>query len=138
MRKIVNTEIRDYKLSDHNFVIASFLKGVYYGNKFYGMIEKNTFMANYKYIAEALITQNVVKMACLKDDPDTILGYSILSKDFTTVHWVFLKKDWRSKFGIFKQLVPMNPVSYSHFTTQGLDIAKHKFPNTTFNPFKLI
>lgn len=102
------------------------------------MVEKNTFMANYKYIAEALISQNQVKIACLSDDPDTILGYSILSKDFTTVHWVYLKKDWRSKFGIFKQLVPARPLTYSHFTTQGLEIANKCFPDTAFNPFRLV
>lgn len=130
--------IRPYKQQDHNFIMASFLRGTYYGNEFYSMVNKDVFMANYKYVAEALIAKNSVAVACLEDDPDTILGYSIYTKDGTALHWVYLKKDWRGKFGIFKLLVPDNVSSYSHFTAQGLEIVNRKFPKLTFNPFKLI
>jgi len=134
----MNTKIRGYKQEDHNLIASTFLKGVYYGNEFYGMIDKNVFMANYKYIFEALIAQNLIKIACLPDDEDTVLGYSILTKDLTVAHWVFIKKDWRAKFCIFKLLVPPSITTYSHFSTQGLQIAKKCFPNSTFNPFRLV
>lgn len=133
----MSTKIRAYKPEDHNLVISTFLKGIYYGNEFYGMIDKNVFMANYKYIAEAMITQNTVRVACLHDDEDTIVGYSLISKDGTTIHWAYVKKDWRAKFGTFKSLLPNTITTYSHFSTQGLQIIKKCFPNLTFNPFKI-
>jgi len=133
----VNTRIRGYKPEDHNLIASTFLKGAYYGNNYFSMINKNVFMANYKHVLEALLTQSAIRVACLPDDEDTVLGYSLLTKDLTAVHWVFIKKDWRHRFGVFQMLLPSMLTSYSHFSTQGLEIAKKKFPNLTFNPFKL-
>lgn len=142
-------EIRDYTPNDKAFVLATFLRGLYYGNEFFQLIPKDVFMDNYKRIAEALIDGNraIVKVACLKDDSDTILGYSILSSDFSTIHWVYVKSSetkikgtaekltWRHK-GIGKALVPRFPLAYSHFSDLGLKLAK-KFDNCIFNPFAL-
>jgi len=74
-----------------------------------------------------------IQIACLPEDPDVILGYSILSKDHTRIVWVFVKSAWRNK-GIGTHLLPDNPVSYMHFTDPGLKLIK-RFPNCIFNPF---
>ncbi len=129
-------DIRDAIPEDDNFVLASFLRGVYYGNEFYSMIPKAIFMEKYKVVAETLLrdlTKTVVKVASLKDDPSTIIGYSILSSDYQTIHFVYVKKDFR-KMGVGRSLVPRHPVAYSHFTTLGKELAK-KFNNVIFNPF---
>lgn len=135
--KMMNTQIRAYKDSDHNFIMASFLRGVYYGNQFYSMVNKDIFMRNYKHIGEAIISQNLVLIACLPDDEDTILGYSIMTPDTTAIHWVYIKKDWRAKFGILQLLLPDTALTFSHFTTKGLELAKKLYPKITFDPFKL-
>ncbi len=130
-------DIRDYKSSDKSFVLATFLRGLYYGDFFFDLIPKDIFMANYKKIAEAMLTtpRVVIKVACLKEDPDVILGYSILSSDFQTVHWCFVKTPWRMK-GIAKSLLPSNPSYISHLSALGKSLMS-KFPNAVYNPFSL-
>lgn len=130
-------EVRDYKIEDKSFILATFLRGLYYGNEFFNIIPKDIFMDNYKRVAEALIDnpRNVVKIACLKEDPDVILGYSILSGDYQTIHWIFVKKLWRNK-GISKILLPQFPIAITHFTTLGLGLLP-KFKECVFDPFRL-
>ncbi len=128
--------VRDAKPEDQNFILASFLNGIYYGNTLFNMIPKAIFMENYKEIANELYRnqlKTVVKVACLKDDEDVILGYSILSADYLTIHWVYVKEKFRHQ-GIGKSLVPLYPISVSHLTKLGIELLK-KLPNTFYNPF---
>ena len=124
-------EIRNFKPGDLSFVVATFLRGLYYGNQYFHLMEKDLFMNKYKPVAEALVTNRSINVACLNDDQDVILGYSMVSKDNSTVDWVYVKKAWREQ-GIARKLVP-NVSAYSHFTDIGLKIAKNK--NLNFNPF---
>lgn len=128
--------LREYKAEDKAFIMATMLRGLYYGNEFFHMMpDKDSFMDNYKLVCEALIQKHVVVVACLKDDLDTILGYSLTSADGKVIHFCFVKKAWR-KQGIGRELLPQSPKLYSHFTTLGLQLAK-KYPDFTFNPFAL-
>lgn len=134
--------IRDYKPSDKNFIMATFLRGLYYGDSWFSLMPKSAFMDNYKHVAEAMLKKHTVKVACLKDDPDVILGYSILSHDFKGVHWVYVKESkrangdtWRRK-GIAKSLLPERPEYFTHLTELGKSLMP-KFKDTVFNPFKL-
>ncbi len=90
-------------------------------------------MDNYKLVGESLIKKATIKVACLVEDNDVILGYSILSNDFQVIHWVFVKAAWR-KQGIAKTLVPKYPTAFTNFTTLGLTLTK-KFDKIVFNPF---
>ncbi len=127
--------IRDYKEADKSFIMATFLRGLYYGDFFFNLIPKDIFMDNYKKIAEAMLgTAKVhIKVACLKEDPDVILGYSILSADHKTIHWCFVKGVFRRK-GIAKSLTPSNAIYLSHLSALGKTLM-HKFPNAVYNPF---
>lgn len=126
--------VREYKPEDKNFVMASFLRGVYYGNPFYNMTPKDDFMNNYKHVGEALIANASIKVACLPDDIDIILGYCITSKDAHTLHWCFVKSAWR-KSGIAKALLSTDIHTFTHFSELGLSL-KHKLNKAIFNPFK--
>lgn len=128
-------EIRDFKPEDKSFIMATFLKGLYYGDSWFSLIPKRIFMDNYKHAAEALVNKSTVKVACLKIDPDVIIGYSILSNDFTTIHWCFVKKAWR-KQGVGRSLVPQFPTEVTHLTEVGKRILP-QFKNCVFNPFKV-
>lgn len=130
-------DIRDAKVEDNNFILATFLRGLYYGDSWFSMIPKPIFMANYKKVANVLLTspKTVIKVACLKEDPDVILGYSILSSDYQAIVWVFVKSAWRRQ-GIAKTLVPRHPTEVTHLTRLGAELM-NKFENVTFNPFKL-
>lgn len=129
--------IRSYVPEDKNFVISTFLRGLYYGNTFYNMIEKDAFMAEYKKVVEALLVSPnvVISVACLPDEPSVILGYVIMARNSGTIHWSFVKSVWRNK-GIFKALLPPKMDTFTHFTDLGLKLQKQKAPNMVFNPFK--
>ena len=128
-------EIRDYKPEDKSFIMATFLRGLYYGDSWFSLIPKDIFMANYKLIAEALVNKCNIKVACLCEDKDIILGYSILSDDFQTIHFCFVKSAFR-KQGIAKALLPQHPSTITHLTALGRSLLP-KFKNAVFNPFKL-
>lgn len=132
--------IRDYKPEDKNFIMASFLKGLYYGfddetGSWFRQIDKDIFMQNYSKIAEALLQKSEVKVACLPEDQDVILGYSMLSKDFNTIHWCFVKSAWRNK-GIGTSLVPTHPVYVSHLSATGKKLL-NRINNPKFNPWSI-
>lgn len=129
--------IRDIKEEDKSFILATFLRGLYYGNSWFSLIPKDIFMNNYKVIAQALLDSpnTTTKIACLKEDENVILGYSILSSDFQTVHWVYCKAAWRKK-GIGKSLTPQYATFASHLTELGQELMK-KYKDMNFNPFSI-
>lgn len=127
--------IRDIKPEDVNFVLATFLRGLYYGDSWFSKIPKQVFMDNYKNVAESLVQKATVKVACLKDDPDVIIGYSILSNDYQTIHYVYVKAAWR-KQGIARSILPQYPTTVTHLTELGHQLIT-KFNGVIFNPFKL-
>jgi hypothetical protein len=127
--------IREAKDSDKNLVLATFLKGLYYGESFFSRVPKDIFMAAYKRVAQALVNDPNTKIlvACLPEDEDTVMGYSMMSRDEKTVYFCFTKAAWRKR-GIAKSLTPKNPQYVAHLTKLG-DSLMHKLPNTKFNPF---
>src|SRR5690554_1459582 len=103
-------KVRDSKPSDLNFVLATFLRGVYHGDTYLSEVPRSIFMDNYKVVANKLVNNpnTIIKIACLPEDEDVILGYSILSADYSTIHWCYVKAAWRNK-GIAKSIVPSFP-----------------------------
>jgi len=130
-------EVRDGTDKDANFILATFLRGIYYGDSWFSLIPKPVFMDNYKRIAQAILKnpRTIVKIACLKEDPDVILGYSIMSSDFAIVHYLYVKSAWRKK-GIGKSLIPKYPIAFTHLTALGKSLAT-KYPTAIFNPFAI-
>lgn len=126
-------DVRDYKESDKSFILATFLRGVYHGDSWFSYIPRSIFMDNYKHIADQLLAKSLVKVACLREDPDVILGYSILSNNYHTIHWVHVKKAWR-KQGIARSLLPQFPSAVTHLSAVGKSLVS-KFPGVVFNPF---
>lgn len=128
-------DIRDMVPEDKNFIMATFLRGLYYGDSYYSLVPKHIFMSNYKVAAESVIDNNqaVIKIACLKEDPNVIIGYSIVSKDHQAVIWIFTKTAWRRR-GIAKSLLPQYLTACTHLTALGRTLM-HKLPSMVFNPF---
>lgn len=129
-------DIRDATPEDRNFVLATFLRGLYYGDSWFNLIPKPIFMANYKKVAETFVSspKYIVKIACLKEDPGVILGYSILSADYQIVTWVFVKSAWRKR-GVGRSLVPKHPSAVTHLTKLGQDLLSKFESKPIFNPF---
>lgn len=129
-------KIRSPVANDFNFIMATFLRGLYYGDSWFSFIPKDIFMDNYKKIASAIVTgtNTRIKIACLNDDENTIIGYSVGSADGKTIHWVYVKSVWR-KQGIGSSLVPKDIDTITHLSALGKSLM-HKY-KCQFNPFKL-
>lgn len=127
--------IRTANEKDINFIFATFLRGLYYGDSWFSEIPKTIFMENYHNALKRILVNpnNYVKIACLVEDPEIILAYAILSSDNKTLHWAFCKKAWRA-IGLIKQLVPNTVTQVTHLTKVGLSIIK-KRDHVIFNPF---
>lgn len=130
-------DVRGGVEEDFNFIMATFLRGLYYGKSAFSPMLKDTFMKNYnKILVSLLASPNVkVKVVCLKDDSNTVLAYSILNQDETTLHWVFTRQSWRN-IGLAKALVPPSVTTCTHLTQLGTNILKVK-KSIVFDPFKL-
>jgi len=133
-------DIRDYVETDKAFIMSTFLRGLYYGDSWFSLIDKDAFFSVYKTVAEALLyhPNTEVRIACLKEDPDVILGYRLCSGSI--VHWVYVKSSktregltWRNN-GIGRRLLPDSVSAVTHLTTLGKSLI-HKFPGCVFNPF---
>ena len=127
--------IRSYLPEDRNFILATWLRGLYYGNTWFSEIRKDVFMKRYHDVVEYILNHPCasIRVACLEDDPGVILGYSVarVLDDTTVLDWVFVKQAWR-KTGIGTRLIPPNVSACSHLTKVGRAIK----PSTwEFNPF---
>ena len=119
--------------ADKNFVYATWLRGLYYGDSWFSQIPKQIFMTQYQLVIDRILSRATVSVACLKDDPEIILGYSVHHpiENGNAVDWVFVKSSWRH-IGVAKSLIPSNVVAVTHLTKVGRSI---KPANCDFNPF---
>lgn len=126
---------RHFQPTDTGFIYSTWLKGLYYGNDWFREIDQERFFDTYHRVIEALLfkPEVTIKIACLKEDLDTIVGYTITekSKEGTTLHWAFVKPVWR-KLGIAKGLLPSDITKVTHLTEIGRNI---KPKGWKFDPF---
>lgn len=138
MQKADLVAIRDFTPEDLNFVMSTWLRGLYHGDSWFSEIPKKVFMECYHRVLESLLSRPEMKIrvACLKDDPEVILGYSATryTHDVVILDYVFVKFAWRG-IGIAKSLVDNNLYAVTHLTKAGAAIRKHKLPGVPFNPF---
>lgn len=127
--------IRPGEFSDVPFIFSTWLKGLRYGSAWHKDIEQEAYFEGQHKVIEKILQDpdTEVNIACLKDTPEVIVGYSI-STDATTLHYVHVKVDWRG-IGLAKDLTPPTVTQVSHVTKAGLAICKKKSLN--FNPFSL-
>lgn len=135
MNKLDLIAIRDGEPGDKNFILATWLRGLRYGNDWFGAIEPSVYFSVYQKIIEVVLANPLVtiRVACLKEDKDVILGYAVYSGN--RLDWIFCKKIWRG-IGLTKILVPSQITVVSHLTALGKSILK-KHPGVYFNPFSI-
>jgi len=126
--------IRSYRPNDEAFIYATWLRDLYSSDSWYSHIKKTVFMTHYHRVIELILKNNAnfVKIACLKDDPDTILGYGVFNLEETIIHYIFIKKAWR-KIGIGKMLITPRLKVTTHLTKTGQYFMKKL--KIDFNPF---
>lgn len=119
--------------NDHAFIYSSWLRSLYYGDSWVACIPKSIFMTNYHNIIEKLLSVSTIKIACLKEDPNTILAYAVLSNDESCIHYAYCKKPWR-KIGLIKGLITDKTTVATELTDIGRSYIKNH-SNMIFNPF---
>lgn len=91
-----NIVIRDFNDdTDAGFVYSSWPKGAYYGA--YIPITENRdkwFKNFYDYISQ-MIKHGSIKMACIADDPNTIIGFIVIYNK--VLQWVYVKEMFRKQ-----------------------------------------
>jgi hypothetical protein len=136
MNKLELITTRDFLPDDINLIYATWLRGLYYGESIFSLMQKSTFMECYhRYLTSLLNSPNVkIKVACLREEPSVVLAYLVMNKEETAVHWMFTKKDWR-KIGLMKDLLPKTVSNITHLTKVGQTLMQ-KY-NWKYNPFIL-
>ena len=122
--------VRDPLPGDINFILSTMLKGLYYGSEFWQLVDQEAFFKNYEPFIKSLMLRSDIKVACLADDEDVILGYSMYKNE--AIHFIFVKKSYR-KLGLARSLYPPGITITTHLTSQG-DHIRRKL-NLKFNPF---
>lgn len=138
---------RSAQKTDEAFIYRSILMGTFHGNRpakgrsidpkapvdFFSSIDQDTFMKFYHLHLEHIFSRpNVtIGIACLVEDPDVILGFSVFEPEI--LHFVFVKPDWR-KIGLATDLVPKSIKSVTGFTRVGEIIRRRK--GLMFNPWE--
>jgi hypothetical protein len=129
--------IREYLPADEHFILSTWLKGLYFGGTLYSYIDKKTFMVYYTKVLKSIISNKdryKIQVMCDRLDPNIIIGFSVLSKDETVLHWVQVKVDFR-RHGVAADLVPATVKTVTHLTKLGILLMKNK--GLAYNPFIL-
>lgn len=125
---------REKKETDHPLIYSTWLKGFYYDSRLllslkkFGILNQNDFFKAYAPILQMLIIRSSFKVACLKDDEDTILGYSVYEaagKELL-LHWVYVKGPWR-RIGLMKDLLPAFTI-VTHLNDLGMQLKPKEIP----------
>lgn len=136
MNKRDLVQIREALPGDVNFIFATWLRGLYFGNDWFREIPQDHFFSVYHKVLEGILTRpgTSVQVACLKEDPDVVLAYCVLEskKDGRKLHWVHTKQAWR-RLGLARDIIPNDVNEVSHLTAVGRSIKQRK--EWVFNPF---
>lgn len=126
--------IRDYLEDDHHFIMATWLSGLYHGSDWFKGIDRDDYFKNYRVVIQKILDKSDihVRIACLKDDPDVILGYSVL--EGPTLHYLFCKPAWRG-IGLSTDLIQKDLSVVSHLTEVGRKILEKNYPHVKFKPY---
>lgn len=82
--------VRQVNLSDHNFIYATYLRNRWFNKDNTTTLKRSTWSALQHKRLEDILNNHRIRVACLDEDLDTILGYYIPIEKFT-----YVKLAWR-------------------------------------------
>jgi len=118
--------IRPCTADDKDIVLATWLRGQYWGSEYWSRMEQDEFFDKYAdYVKDLICKPNtMIDVACMADAPTVVLGY--IAYNDQTLYWSYVKRDYR-KQGIANLLLKnMDFEKYSGDTRVGHAIAKKK------------
>lgn len=111
-------------LNDSGFIYSTWPKGVYYANNTPTVMAKKDFFSFFYAYMKNELEEATVSIACMSDDPQTILGYCVINRSCLT--WIYVKELFR-KQGIAKLLIKnkdIKSIELSNLTKIGHAILK--------------
>ncbi len=90
--------------SDSACIFTTWRNSAYYGSGGHGE-SANRFFKKHTAVMKDILRVASVRIACLEDHPDTIIGYSVYTGNH--LDWIYVKVDFRCK-GIGSLLMPKN------------------------------
>lgn len=125
--------VRDWVPGDYNFVKATWIKALRFGNPWFAKSKGASYYKSYSRVLDTILSQPDVSVAiaCLADEHDVIIGYAVTRG--RTLDFVYVKRAWR-KVNIAKGLVPSNINKVTHLTDIGTSILS-KYPKIVFDPW---
>lgn len=100
--------------TDQACIYATWRNSAYFGFKDRSKDAKDFFKKHTALIRE-ILKGALVRIACLEDDPMTIIGYSISTG--THLDWIYVKVDYRNK-GIGTMLMPKSIETVTNHVTK--------------------
>lgn len=140
MRK-VPLKLRAPSNEDLNFILNSWLKS--FRNSSFGSPQCNAvYYKNQQLLIKALLSQNLITVACSEQDDNHIYGYCVfnyLPGDILCIHYLYTKFSFR-KMGIARRIVDSiqkvdMPVLYTHHT-KFAELLKNKL-SIIYDPYKV-
>lgn len=130
--------IRPMVDSDFNFIINSWLKTYKYSGPHVKRMLDRVYYEFYEPKVKDLIKRSDVYVACLREEPEVIVGYLAIERkdEHDIIHFCLVKDLWQ-KIGVARYLLeaaaPVHPTFFTHWTSpmQSL-INKIDF---VYNPF---
>jgi len=124
-------KVRLARKDDEALIYQTWLKGLYFGSSWFSKMDQKVFFQKYRVVINSLLPRSQVFIAALKEEEDTVLGYSVTQNNL--LHWIFVKTSWR-KMGLAKRLIPDNINTVTHLTDLVRPLLPKKFK---FDPFMI-
>lgn len=127
-------QIRPGMQSDHGYIVRTWIESLRHGNDLYREIPEHILFENYRtLIGQIILKPGIeIKIACLREEPGLIIGFSISHGN--VLHYVYVREPWR-RIGIAREIVSCETKYVTHITFIGMDIKRKK--NLIFDPFRL-
>ncbi len=134
--------IREPKASDIPFIYDAWTKCYKHGSSLGKSCKSPLFFDEYKRVIDHILQDPLTSgyVACLPEEQDVIIGYSVFEFISHILHWVFVKESFRD-FGVARSLIPNEffkaPKIYCTHKTFYVEPIFRNNPNLEFNPFLL-
>lgn len=84
--------VRPVTQSDHNFIFATYLRNRWFDKANTTTLKRSTWSSMQHKRLEGILALEHCLVACIDEDPDTIVGYILLDGKEP---WSYVKLDWR-------------------------------------------
>lgn len=102
-------------MDDSAFIYSSWCNGLYFSSVLPMQITRKEFFQEQSKFIKGLLEKADIQIVCLSDDPDTILGYSVILGE--CLEWIFVKESFR-RTGIAKFLLKNKEIKYVNQMTR--------------------